>query len=533
MQNSNNNYNYNYSDTKHNKNTIKDVIDSEISKNYNNNNHSNNYKSNNSNSNNTNNNTHHSKNNSKDSNNNDNTNSYFKNTESKNINVVHQHKELPHKYKHKTNLKHYFTVNPTNNNHSSSNFNNNNMNNSNDNNLYNKVVDNNISLKTDEEEEVYKRALNIKENINKLINENTRKQTNKTKQDCSKITKKYSEGQLNSTNPNNKKANSRTKYPISNIPEGNLFKPIINEKSKQMAKNIEPIMVRTFSNKNTKKKSSSDKIVKTEPTSKSPNPRSSPVKFELYEKALKTRKKLEEYRKEIQKEDNDYLISVTPFKPKLYKNKQYSKSPSERYNKTTQLNKTQENIDLYTRQKKWQSKVENKVTSTKNEILSENSVFYPFKPNMDKKVIMNNEDDEKLLQRNMTNNLSYIDRRQASLRKQKDDEEYAKKIFGYGDNYHKLKNIKPQKINVTFNDSESFIQKLKNARQRSPSLSNMRDFLGVGSFFEKSNTNDIETNNKKDLKNGYCNESIGESVNNNDFVKALTNLQKNLKNLKL
>ena len=472
------------------------------------------------------------------------------NKESHSYTNIH-HKELNNNSTNKkNNLSNYFTTIQNNSPYINSHILNNNQsqshkhfqNNDNQNNIQiGNPIDNDFDFsKTDQLNQ--KIASNIKDNLNKLKMESKKSQQN--------ITRKYSESKISSpsqirktktvyvkSNENegrtyetgkHKSANFRSISPIASIPENNLFKPIIDPKSREMAKNIEPIMTRCLHKKNNHSK---DKIAKTEassliPLTKNSKNNSSFRCLHLYDKALQTREKLEKIRQEVKLEDEDYIKSLTPFKPKLYKTSYYSKFPNEKNNKT------QENIDVYTRQQKWKTNVNFKNEKSKNDLFNQDIAFYPFKPDISKKKIFPNEEDKKIIMKNMASNSSYIERRQTSLQKKKSDEEYANKKFGYDvSNYRRLQDVKLQKINVNFNHSESFIQKMKNARQKSPNLGKIRELLGVNAFFEEKETK--STNKQKDLINGINVDDIQENSGAKEFIKALTNLQKNVKDLKL
>jgi len=159
--------------------------------------------------------------------------------------------------------------------------------------------------------------------------------------------------------------------------------------------------------------------------------------------------------------------------------------------------------------------------------------IYTFKP------VINTQEmrpDEKFIEKNIPQIENYVQRRRTTLQKQKDDEEYKKKIFRTGENYTGQPTI-PKEFNFR-NSKQSNKSEINNTKELSLDIREMREKINANDFFEHEVYNDQNnyvnyTNNDKQNKYHENPRQNYEQVDEGQMRDALKNLHSSLLNLKL
>jgi hypothetical protein len=230
--------------------------------------------------------------------------------------------------------------------------------------------------------------------------------------------------------------------------------------------------------------------------SRSPTP-TNRVK-ELYHKGLEQMKKLESLCDQKKKMEEEEYKKFT-FKPKIIKNSpvlickisgDYDKLNKSSENNTKENDKTKH--DMYEKQLNWKKNIENNTKRLKKTFDDEKNKNLSFKPIIHKKIP---ENDEKFIMKNLGQIEEYVNRRRNNIQKQKDEEEYKKKIFPNGENFKSKPTVAKEFKFKT--DERSRSRSQDRSRSREPSNNSrrnvkmMRKKINAGDFFEIPNQDEV------------------------------------------
>jgi hypothetical protein len=284
--------------------------------------------------------------------------------------------------------------------------------------------------------------------------------------------------------------------------------------------------------------------------SKSPAP-SNRIK-ELYMKGLEQRKKLETLHDQKKKLEQEEYKNFS-YKPKIISNSPVLIS---KYHSNERFNKSSENMtkdekqkyDMYEKQMNWKKNIENNNKRLKKNFDDEKYKNLPFKPVIHNKIA---ENDEKFIMKNLGQIEEYVNRRRSNIQKQKEDEEYKKKIFPNGENFKFKPTIAKEFKFKTDERSRSRSKDGNRSREHSNNsprnVKMMRKKIKAKDFFENPNSEAVnerysESNNSQNKNNYYsfndgaaCEESSGFAVEEDEkvaFVNAINNLHSKLVNFK-
>lgn len=350
-------------------------------------------------------------------------------------------------------------------------------------------------------------------------------------------------------------------------------KPKLNKNSLKIAEQLQPAKERLVSKKQSSKSRSRSKtpIKNKNPAyhftyltdddltlnpnkkrSRSPAP-SNRIK-ELYMKGLEQRKKMETLHDQKKKLEQEEYKKFS-FKPKIISNSPVLIS---KYKSNEVFYKSSENMtkdekqkyDMYEKQTNWKKNIENNNKRLKKNFDDDKYKNLPFKPTIQKKIP---ENDEKFIMKNLGQIEEYVNRRRSNIQKQKEDEEYKKKIFPNGENF-KFKPTITKEFKFKTDERSRSRSKDGNRSREHPNhsprnVNMMRKKIRVDDFFENQKATEgvnerySESNNSLHKNNYYsfndggaCDESSGLVVEEEEkvaFVNAINNLHSKLSNFKI
>ena len=247
---------------------------------------------------------------------------------------------------------------------------------------------------------------------------------------------------------------------------------------------------------------------------------------ELYTKGLEQRKKIETLHDQKKKSESEEYKKFT-YKPKIITNSPVLNSRIQAVNEKNYKdseNTTKENVkvkyDIYEKNIIWKKNIDNNNKRLKKNFDDEKYKDLKFKPVIHKKIPQN---DEKFIMKNIEQIEEYVNRRRNNIQKQKDEEDYKKKIFPNGENFTLKPTIAKEFKFKTEERSRSRSRDGKRSREHSNDSSRnvniMRKKIKANDFFDKQsreNTNErySESNcsqNKNIMKNKYY--SFNEAEN--------------------
>jgi len=268
--------------------------------------------------------------------------------------------------------------------------------------------------------------------------------------------------------------------------------------------------------------------------SKSPNP-SNRVK-ELYLKGLEQKKKLETLHDQKKKSELEEYKKFS-YKPKIITNSPVLNSRFQAVNEKNYKdseNNTKENFkvkyDIYEKNINWKKNIENNNKRLKKNLEDEIYKDLQFKPVIHKKIP---ENDEKFIMKNIEQIEEYVNRRRNNIQKQKDEEDYKKKIFPNGEKFILkptiAKEFKLKTEERSRSRSSDGRRSRENSNDSSRNVNIMRKKIKANDFFEKhshetSNERYSESNcsqNKNIMKNNYY--SLNEAENKSRVKINITN----------
>jgi hypothetical protein len=275
------------------------------------------------------------------------------------------------------------------------------------------------------------------------------------------------------------------------------FKPIIDYKSRKIASKLLPSKERLLQKKKRSKSFDLDNSLLSNISGKSR--KSDPERIEkLYKKGLQQMKSRDEsYKKKKEKENEAY--------------KQYSYRPKIR--ESSKTNTSTPKKEFYEKAYNWRKSVDNRINKMKNNQESNKTKELTFKPNIKKQVIPT---DEKFIMKRIDQIEDYVTKRRKVLAKKKEDEEYKRKIFSYGENYKAKPTLQKPFQFRTSSRSKS--------RSVSPDINKMRKELRTINYFD---------HDKNELVINTSNDIYFDDNKQNEFMKAVSNLQEKLSSLKL
>ena len=276
------------------------------------------------------------------------------------------------------------------------------------------------------------------------------------------------------------------------------FKPEIDKKSKQIASKLQPSQERLLQKKNRSKSFDLDNSILSDVSCKSR--KSDKARLDnLYNTGLNRMKSREEvYKKKKEIESEEY--KKYPFKPKIIE--------------TSKTNTSTPRKEFYDKAYNWRKNVDNRINKIRTNYEKTKSKELTFKPNINKEYIPT---DEKFIMKRIDQIEDYVTKRRKVLAKKKEDEEYKNKRLSAGENY----TIKPTVIKP-FNLHNS------NARSRSKSpetINKVRKEMKTGDYFGDGKTDFNINNTVSDVSM--------DNNKQNEFIKAISNLQDKLSNFKI
>jgi len=279
------------------------------------------------------------------------------------------------------------------------------------------------------------------------------------------------------------------------------YKPKIDEKSKKMAEKFGPALKRLLEKRKRPARSTTPVNKNTKHTYTDPNMSfrsnsnnskvaTTPSKriTELYTKGLDFMKKRETLAEEKKKKDAESYTEYS-YKPDMCRSRSRSKSQDK--NKSNMSNIVRiEGKEIYERSANWKKEILQRKEKERENNITKTKELCTFKPETNNDKLA---DDEPFIKKNLGQIYQYVDRRQKSLNKQKNDDDYKKKIFKTGENYV-MKPTIPKEFNLRL---DSRINNKNKVKEKNTNFSNYMN----NDRFRQDDIEDFKEERKNTINN--------------------------------
>jgi hypothetical protein len=175
-----------------------------------------------------------------------------------------------------------------------------------------------------------------------------------------------------------------------------------------------------------------------------------------------------------------------------------------------------QNKEFHERAYNWRKNVDHRIDKNRRNIEELRNSGVTFKPKINKEILKN---DQKFINKRLSQIEDYVIRRRNSLSKQKEEEDYKKNKFASGVNYTN----KP-----TVHKEFKFSELSSRDNSRNKPISDMRKQTNTIDYYVKSDNYEGSIEFKKESRVDKSNIKL-----DGEFMKAVSNLQQKLYSLKL